>query len=119
MSFLKKLLLINAGAITPLTVLGCACGCGLLNPGSDAMMPRSDGGIVYLQDDWQQQDHNRAGDDLANAADNGDKSIRTNTTTAGIRYMFNWNWGVQVDMPYVYRSFSTDDNFGNPDRPMS
>ncbi|MGO9003958.1 MAG: hypothetical protein ACLQHM_18530, partial [Limisphaerales bacterium] len=51
----------------------------------------------------------------APAANNGDKQIETDFFMAGFQYMFNSSWGVQLEVPYDYRSFKTTSAApGNP-----
>ncbi len=40
-------------------------------------------------------------------ANNGDKEIRTHFVTAGLQYMFDRSWGLQVEVPYDDRYFKT------------
>jgi len=63
--------------------------------------------MAFLQYAYQDQDRNWSGASQAPAANNGDKEIQTDFVTAGLQYMFNWNWGLQVEVPYDYRSFRT------------
>ena len=49
----------------------------------------------------------------APAANNDDKEIETHFVTLGLQYMFNDKWGAQLELPYDYRHFKTDDGSGN------
>lgn len=79
------------------------------------MFPSGGGGMAYLQYDFQDQNHNWSGTSQAPAADNDDKQIKTDFFTAGLQYMFNSSWGVQLEVPYDYRTFKTTSAApGNP-----
>jgi hypothetical protein len=83
----------------------CACGCGVFEVGTSSMLPRGAGGTVWLEVDFQGQDRNWNGSSHAPAADNDDKDLRTTFFTAGFQYMFNRSWGVEAEVPYVFRHF--------------
>lgn len=89
------------------TARACACGCGVFDVGTSSMLPKGPGGMVYLEYDYQSQSINWSGSSRAPAANNGDKLIRTDFVTAGLQYMFNRSWGVEVEIPYDYRRFIT------------
>jgi hypothetical protein len=79
------------------------------------MLPSSEGGMAFLQYDYQDQNRNWSGTSQAPAANNGDKEIETHFITAGVQYMFNNSWGFKVEVPYDYRSFKTTSAApGNP-----
>ena len=82
----------------------CACGCGVFNVGTSALIPNCQGGIAFLQYDYINQDHNWHKEKQANASDNEDKEIKSQTVTAGMQYMFNRSWGAAVRVPYLTRS---------------
>jgi hypothetical protein len=104
-----------AGMLAPGVVHACACGCGVFDVGTSSMFPNGQGGMAYLQYDYQDQNRNWSGTSEAPAANNGDKEIETDFITAGLQYLFNPSWGVQVEVPYDYRSFKTTSNApGNP-----
>ena len=71
------------------------------------MFPEGQGGMVFLEYDYQDQDHNWHGTSRAPAADNDDKEIRTHFVTLGLQYMFDRSWGLQVEVPYDERHFKT------------
>ena len=77
------------------------------------MFPKGQGGMAFLQYDYQDQNRNWSGTSEAPAANNGDKEIETHFVTAGLQYMFNDQWGAQVEVPYDYRHFKTDIGGGN------
>ncbi len=101
-------------SLAPAGAWACACGCGVFAVGTSSMFPTGAGGTVYLEYDYQDQTINWSGDSRAPAANNGDKDIRTNFFTAGLQYMFNRSWGIQVEVPYWDRKFTTDQNFPVP-----
>ncbi len=71
------------------------------------MFPEGAGGQAYLEYDYQDQTRNWSGTSSAPAANNPDKEIRTHFVTAGLQYMFDRSWGLQVEVPYDYRYFKT------------
>jgi hypothetical protein len=99
--------------MSPDQSLACACGCGVFAVGTSSMLPSGAGGTAYLEYDYQDQTINWHNTGRASAADNSDKDLRTNFFTAGLQYMFNRSWGVQLEIPYWDRKFTTDTNFGN------
>ncbi len=102
-----RLVLLLAVALAPKTGWACACGCGVFDVGTGLMLPEGAGGMVYVNYDYQDQDHNWSGTSSAPAANNGDKEIRTDFVTVGLQYMFDRSWGLQVEVPYDYRYFKT------------
>ena len=104
-----------AGVLAPGVVHACACGCGVFDVATSSMLPNGQGGMAYLQYDFQDQSRNWSGTSMADAANNPDKEIKTDFVTAGLQYMFNSNWGFQFELPYDYRTFKTTSNApGNP-----
>jgi len=93
----------------------CACGCGIFDVGTSSMFPSGQGGTIYEEYDFMDQDHNWSRDSKASADDNSDKRIRTSFINTGIQYMFNRDWGVSVELPYDHRAFKTD--LGDPGSP--
>jgi hypothetical protein len=71
------------------------------------MLPAGPGGMVAVEYDYQDQNHNWSGSSEAPGADNGDKEIRTDFLTTEIQEMFNASWGVNVEVPYDQRYFAT------------
>jgi hypothetical protein len=102
-----------AGMLAPGVVHACACGCGVFDVGTSSMFPNGQGGMAYLQYDYQDQNHNWSGTSQAPAANNDDKEISTDFLTLGVQYMFNSSWGVQSEVPYDFRTFKTDGGGGN------
>jgi hypothetical protein len=93
--------------LTPQTARACACGCGVFEVGDLTMFPEDKGGMVYLEYDFQHQNHNFSGTSMAPAENNSDQRILTHFVTLGFQYMFTANWGVQIELPWVDRSFAT------------
>jgi len=72
------------------------------------MFPEGQGGMAWLQYDYQDQNRNWSGSSEAPAANNDDKEIETHFATLGLQYMFNQKWGAQIELPYDFRKFKTD-----------
>ena len=106
---------IVASALVPGFALACACGCGVFDVGTAAMIMTHPGGILYLEDDYQSQDQNWVGSSAAPAANNTDKEIETHFAGAGLDYAFNRDWAMSVKVPYWDRLFRTD--IGTPGAP--
>ena len=102
-----------AGVLAPGMVHACACGCGVFDVATSSMLPKGQGGMAFLQYDYQDQNRNWSGTSQAPAANNDDKEIETDFVTLGLQYMFNDQWGAQMEVPYDYRYFKTDDGAGN------
>ena len=94
-------------AAAPRIGRACACGCGVFDVGTSSMLPAHAGQTLFLEDDFQDQAANWSGRSSAPAADNPDKEIRTNFLTTGFEDMFNRNWGIVGELPYVNRNFET------------
>jgi hypothetical protein len=104
-----------AGMLAPSIVHACACGCGVFDVATSSMFPGGQGGMAFLQYDYQDQNRNWSGTSQAPAANNDDKQIETDFFTAGFQYMFNSSWGVQLEVPYDDRTFKTTSAApGNP-----
>jgi hypothetical protein len=101
------LALLLAVVLTPSVGWACACGCGVFDVGTGLMLPEGAGGMVYVNYDYQDQDHNWHGTSSAPDANNDDKEIRTHFVTVGLQYMFDRSWGLQVEVPYDDRYFKT------------
>ena len=98
--------------LLPADARACACGCGVFDVATSSMFPTGPGATVFLGLDYQDQTRNWSGGHSAPSANNGDKQIRTYFQTFGAQYMFNRDWGVQVEIPFWNRTFRTDVNFG-------
>lgn len=90
-------------------IYACACGCGVFEVATSSMLPHGQGGMVWFEWDYQDQNHNRRGTSSAPAEDNDDKDIRTSFFNLGFQYFFNRSWGVQVEVPVDHRHFASDD----------
>lgn len=97
----------NAAEPSESALTACACGCGIFDVGTSCMLPEGRGGTVYLEYDFQNQNHNWSGSSHAPAENNSDKAIRTNFLTAGLQYMVDEKWGFQLEVPYELRHFQT------------
>lgn len=93
----------------PSPVLACACGCGVFEVQTGAMLPNKPGGIAFLEYDFMNQNKNWAGWRRASDDANADKRIRTSFVTAGVQYMLNRRWGYAIEVPYWSRRFVTRD----------
>jgi len=102
-----------AAVLTPGMVHACACGCSVFDVATSSMLPKGQGGMAWLQYDYQNQNRNWSGASRVPAANNDDKEIETHFATAGFQYMFNSSWGVQLEVPFDYRHFKADDGTGN------
>jgi hypothetical protein len=99
---------LTATLLTPDEIRACACGCGVFDVGTSSMLPQGPGGMVFTEFDYQNQYMNWSGSSRAPAANNADKQIRTLFITTGLQYFFNSSWGMQVEVPYDFRSFKTE-----------
>ncbi|HVR85454.1 MAG TPA: hypothetical protein VMU54_14150 [Planctomycetota bacterium] len=77
------------------------------------MLPQGQGGLLFFEWDYQDQNHNWSRHHRAPADDNGDKLLWTSFFRFGLQYMFNERWGMQVDAPFAHRYFRRDDGTGN------
>jgi len=102
-----------AGMLAPSVVHACACGCGVFDVATSSMFPQGEGGMAFLQYDYQNQNQNWSGWSKAPDSDTGDKKIETEFMTAGAQYMFNSSWGAQFELPYDFRYFKGTDENGN------
>jgi hypothetical protein len=103
-------------ALVPGSALACACGCGVFDVGTATMILTHPGGMLYVEDDYQDQNQNWVGRHSAPAANNPDKEIETNFGAVGLDYEFNRDWGISVKIPYWFRTFGTDTGVpGAPD----
>jgi hypothetical protein len=97
-----------AGALgAPLTAFACACGCGVFDVGLGSMFPTHSGPMVFLEEDYMDQDRNWSGTASAPREDNADKRIRTFFTTLGAQYLLDRSWGAIIEIPYWQRQFTT------------
>jgi hypothetical protein len=94
--------------LAPAASFACACGCGVFDVGTAAMIMTHPGGMVYLEDDYQDQNQNWVGGHAAPSANNTDKEIATHFGGVGLNYAFNRSWSMSVKIPYWSRTFRTD-----------
>ena len=105
--------LLSTTLFAPSAAQACACGCGIFDVGTGAMFPDGAGGTVFVEADWVDQNRNWSGTTAAAADQNADKRVQSQFYTAGLQYLFNRTWGLQVDVPYWRRQFTTQDDDGN------
>lgn len=98
-----------ATGLIPTAGFACACGCGVFDVSTSAMLPTHEGGMAWVEYDFMNQNKNWHGTSSAPAANNDDKDIKTNFYTAGAEYMFNRSWGVETEIPLWKRHFTTTD----------
>ena len=96
---------VTAFALVPETVRACACGCGVFDVGTSAMLPEGVGNLVYVKVDHQDQDRNWHGSSRAPADENEDKDLCSTFYAAGLQVMLDHRWGMELEMPYVDRRF--------------
>lgn len=107
-SFIKKL--VFAVALFPIisvassvSAWACACGCGVFDVSTSALLPIHEGALTYLEYDFMNQNQNWSGTSNAPAENNEDKELRSQYFTAGVQYMFNRRWGAMLDVPMAQR----------------
>jgi hypothetical protein len=108
--YILALVVLLAVILAPRTSQACACGCGVFEVGDLSMFPQGRGWMVFFDYDFQDQNHNWAGDSSAPNANNADKKIETHFNTIGLQYLFSPSWGVQLEVPYDFRTFVTTSN---------
>ena len=91
--------------LTPSLVWACACGCGVFEVDTEALIPQGTGGQVWFQYEYMDQYINYRATQPASAFYNNDKYIRTNFMEAGGQYMFNRSWGLMLEVPYWSRYY--------------
>jgi hypothetical protein len=77
------------------------------------MFPTTQGWMVFLNYDYQDQNQNWSGTSTAPAGNNSDQEIKTDFFSLGFQYLINYDWGVQAEFPYDYRTFRSLDDMGN------
>ncbi len=97
----------GAAALAPSLAHACACGCGVFDVGTSALLPSGAKNTVFLQYSYLDQPENWSGSSPSPAVENGDKHIRSEFYVAGFEHMFNRAWGVMVEVPYTQRHFKT------------
>jgi hypothetical protein len=101
-----------AALTTGRSAFGCACGCDVFEVGTSSMFPNHTGAMVFVDYDFQDQNQNWNGTSTAPRSDNSDREIKTSFTDVGLQYLFNSSWGIQVEVPYDFRSFTTKKDSG-------
>lgn len=99
--------------MVPTIIHACACGCGIFDVGTASMLPSGAGGMASLSYAYSDQTRNWNGTSKAPADSNVDKEVRTHFVTLGLQYMFNRNWGMAVETPYVSRYFKAENDDGD------
>jgi hypothetical protein len=98
-----------AAVLAPGAAWGCACGCGVFDVATSSMLPNGPGGMLYVQYDYQDQNMFWGGASPQPSKlfglHNNDQDIRTDFTDTGVQYMFNRQWGLQVELPYDVREY--------------
>jgi hypothetical protein len=89
----------------PSSVLACACGCGVFDVQTGALLPNKPGGVAFLEYDFTNQNRNWKGASRSSDDANADKQVRTSYVTAGVQYMVSRSWGYRVELPYWHRRF--------------
>jgi hypothetical protein len=97
-----------AASLSARYALGCACGCDIFDVGTSAMFPNHPGAMIFVDYDFQDQNQNWNGTSTAPASHNDDREIKTHFTDIGLQYLFNSDWGVQLEVPYDFRTFTKD-----------
>jgi len=92
----------------PQKSFACACGCGVFDVGTNMMFANGTGGMASLEYDFMDQTKDMNGNNVSPSDNNTDKRIRSEFYTAGLDYMFNRDWGVDVKVPYTNRGLDTD-----------
>jgi hypothetical protein len=99
--------------LAPGAAWACACGCGVFDVGGSSMFPAGEGGMAFLNYDYQNQNQNWNNSSKAPAENNDDKKIETHFVTLGLQYMFNRSWGAQAELPFVHRTFDSAGNLAS------
>ncbi|MBI1214502.1 MAG: hypothetical protein GC185_01625 [Alphaproteobacteria bacterium] len=99
-------------AADPARSFACACGCGIFDVDTSTLMPSGAGGLLSFEYDYNDQNRNWSGASKSDAANNDDKHIVTAFYTAGLQYMFNRVFGLQVKVPYWDRDYTADTGGG-------
>ncbi len=68
--------------------------------------------MIFVDYDFQDQNQNWNGTSTAPTSHNDDREIKTDFTDLGFQYLFNATWGVQVEVPYDFRSFNAKNDAG-------
>lgn len=104
--------IVLAALVTARTAWSCACGCDIFDVGTSSMFPNHPGAMIYVDYDFQDQNQNWKGSSTAPTSHNDDREIKTHFTDVGFQYLFNASWGVQVEVPYDFRTFTAKNDAG-------
>ncbi|MGA8136751.1 MAG: TonB-dependent receptor [Pseudomonas gingeri] len=116
---LLPLAAVSIAAAFPHLAMACAsCGCTLSSDWDNLGISNSSGLKLDLRYDYLNQNQLRSGtgtisptaaSQITNKGDpqEVEKYTRNDYLTLGLDYSFNANWGVDVQVPYIYRSHST------------
>ena len=96
--------------LTPNLVWACACGCQVFDVGTNSMFPSGQGGTIFEEYDFMDQTHNWSKSSKSSDDNNDDKQIRSSFINTGFQYMFNRSWGIEAELPYDHRYFTTTDD---------
>ena len=94
--------------LTPSTSFACGCGCGVFEVGTLSMLPSREGGMVFAEYDFMNQNRNWSGASSARGRQ-PHKDIQTRAVTVGAQYMISRAWGMEVEVPYEWCRFTTTD----------
>jgi hypothetical protein len=89
-------------------LLGCACGCQIFEVGISDMPISMDSNRLTLEYSFMDQTENQSGSALADPATNPDKRITTSMFTLDLAHQFGHDWGLEAEIPYWQRGFTTD-----------
>ena len=95
--------------LSPVPSFACSCGCGIFDIQTDTLLPTREGGTVWLDYSFANQETNWHKSASSATENNEDKVVRTHFITLGGQYVFNPSWGVSITVPYIDRYFSTTD----------
>ena len=98
--------------LAPSSSFACACGCGVFDVGTFALVANGEGSNVFVEYNFMDQNRNWSGTKSAPASDNDDLEIKSQFVTLGGQTMFANGWGVMAEVPLVNRSFKTDSGAG-------
>lgn len=98
--------------LTPGLSWACACGCAVFDVGTRSILPTAEGGLVFLEYNFMDQNRTWSSSSSASPDASENKQIRTDFITVGCQYMFSRQWGVIVEVPYWNRTFEHNDDDG-------
>ena len=98
--------------LAPSSSFACACGCGVFDVGTFALVANGEGSNVFVEYNFMDQNRNWSGTKSAPASANDDVEIKSQFVTLGGQTMFANGWGVMAEVPLVNRTFKTDSGAG-------